>query len=85
MAKMATTTNDMVVYNMLMLIDNNLPHKTCMKLGGRIFDKGAKNFFFASTHGAPTLVDFYIYVEFNKNIIVECPCESMAYKAIRME
>jgi hypothetical protein len=27
----------------------------------------------SSTHGALTLVDFYTYVELNKNIIVECP------------
>ncbi len=32
-----------------------------------IINKGAKNIFFASTHDAPTLVDFYIYVELNKN------------------
>jgi hypothetical protein len=56
-----------------------------MKPGGRIFDKGAKNVFFASTYGPPTLVDFYIYVELNKNIIIECACESVAYKAIKME
>ncbi len=84
-ARTTTATNDMVVQNMLMLIDNILPHKTCMKPGGRIFDKGAKNVFFASTYGPPTLVDFYIYVELNKNIIIECACESVAYKAIKME
>jgi hypothetical protein len=84
-ARMATTTNDMAVQNMFFLINNILPHNTCLKPRGRIFNKGAKNLFFASTHGAPTLVDFYTYVELNKNTIVECPCESMAYKAIKVE
>jgi hypothetical protein len=69
---------------MLLLTNNILPHKTCLKLGSKILNKGAK-MFFASTHGAPTLVDFFIYLELNKDIIVKCPCESMAYKAIKME
>jgi hypothetical protein len=43
------------------------------KTKGKILNKGAKKHFFASTHGAPTLVDFYIYVELNKDTIVECP------------
>ncbi len=46
-------TNDVVMHNMFLLIDNILPHKTCLKARGRIFNKGAKNIFFASTHGAP--------------------------------
>jgi hypothetical protein len=33
MAKMTMTMN-VAVQNMTMLIDNILPHKTCMKLGG---------------------------------------------------
>jgi hypothetical protein len=37
---------------------------------GKILNKGAK-FFFASTHGTKTLVDFYTYVELNKDIIVD--------------
>jgi len=53
--------NDMAMQNMLLLIDNILPHKTCLKPRGRILNKGAKKQF-ASTHGAPTLVDFYTYV-----------------------
>jgi hypothetical protein len=69
---------------MLLLIDKILPHKTHLKPGGKILNKGAKKRI-ASTHGALTLVDFYIYDELNKNIIVKCPHESMAYKAIRME
>ncbi len=77
-------TNDVAVQNMFLLTNNILPHKTCLKLGSKILDKSAK-LFFASTHGAPTLVDFFTYLELNKDIIVECPCESMAYKAIKME
>jgi hypothetical protein len=69
---------------MLLLIDNILPHKTHLKPGGKNFNKGAKKKI-VSTHGALTLVDFYIYVELNKDIIVKCPHESVAYKAIRME
>jgi hypothetical protein len=40
---------------------------------GRILNESA-NFFVASTHIAPTLVDFYTYFELNKDTIVECPC-----------
>jgi hypothetical protein len=83
-AKMATTTND-VAMQMLLLIDNILPHKTCLKPGGKIHNKGANLYFLASTHGKPPLVDFYTDVELNKNIIVECPCESMTYKVVRVE
>ncbi len=61
MTRMTTATDDMAMQNMLLLIDNILPHKTCLKPRGRILNKGAKKQF-ASTHGAPTLVDFYIYV-----------------------
>jgi hypothetical protein len=57
MAKMTTATNDMAMQNMFMLTNNILPHKTCMKLGGKILNKGAKKSF-TSIHGAPTLVDF---------------------------
>jgi len=32
-----------------------------------IINKGVKNIFFASTHGAPTLIHFYTYVELNKD------------------
>ncbi len=82
---MTTTTNDVAVQNMLLLTDNILPHKTCLKLGGMILNKGANFYFFASTHGTPTLVDLYIYVELDKNTIIVCPLESMAYKAIKVE
>jgi hypothetical protein len=75
----------MAMHNMLLLIDNILPHKTCLKPRGRIFNKGAKKNSFASTHGTPSLVDFYTYVELNKNTIVKCPCELVAYKAVRVE
>jgi hypothetical protein len=70
---------------MFLPIDNILPHKTCMKLGGKILNKVDKNVFFISTLGAPTLVDLYIYVKLNKNTIVECPHELVAYKAVRVE
>jgi hypothetical protein len=70
---MTTAMNDMVVQNMFLLIDNILQHETCLKLGGKILNKGTKKLFFASTHGAPTLVDLCIYVELNKDIVVECP------------
>jgi len=70
--KMTMPTNDMAVQNMIMLTNNILPHKTCLKSRGMILNKGAKKI--SSTHGALTLVDFYTYVELNKNIIVECPC-----------
>jgi hypothetical protein len=43
-----------------------------LKPGGKVLNKGAKNKF-ASTHGAPTLVDFYIHVDLKKNTIVKCP------------
>jgi hypothetical protein len=76
------TTNEAPVQNMLLLTYNILPHKTCLKLGSRILNKGAK-MFFASTHGAWTLVDFYTYLELNKDTFAKCQCESMAYKAIK--
>jgi hypothetical protein len=57
MTRMIMDTNDMVIQNMLLLIDNVMQHMTCMKPKGKIFNKCAKCFF-ASTHGAPTLVDF---------------------------
>jgi hypothetical protein len=66
MARMATAMNDVVMQNMLLSTYNILPHKTCSKLGDRILNRGAKNIFSSSTHGAPTLVDFYINVELNK-------------------
>ncbi len=84
MARMTTATNDVVVQNMLLLTDNILPHKTCLKPRGMILDKGGQKKI-ASTHGASTLVDFYIYVELNKNTIIECPFELMAYKALKIQ
>jgi hypothetical protein len=42
---------------------------------GMILKKGAKAHFLASTHGEPTLVDFYTYVELYKDVIIECPCD----------
>jgi hypothetical protein len=74
-ARMTIAMNDMVVQNMLLLTYNILPHKTCLKLGGMIHNKGAKKKI-ASTHGAPTLIDFYTHVKLNKDITIECPCES---------
>jgi hypothetical protein len=84
MARMTTATSDVVVQNMLLLTDNILPHKTCLKPRGMTLDKGGKKKI-ASTHGAPTLVDFYTYVELNKNTIIECPFELMAYKVVKVE
>ncbi len=43
------------------------------KTKGKILNKGAKKHFFASTHGGPTLVDFYTFVKLNKYTIVKCP------------
>jgi hypothetical protein len=37
--KMTMTTNDMATQNMLLLTNNILPHRTCLKLGGMIFNK----------------------------------------------
>ncbi len=74
MARMTTTMNDVAMQNMFLLTNNILPHtlvkkwgfynsdRTCMKPWGKILNKGAKNFFFVSIHGAPTLVDFCTYV-----------------------
>ncbi len=70
---------------MLLLTNMIMPHKTCLKLRGRILYKGVKNIFFVSTNSTPTLVDFYTYFELNKNTIVECPCELVAYKAVKVE
>jgi hypothetical protein len=70
---------------MFLLTNNILPYKTCLRPRGRILYKGAKNILFTSTHGTPTLVDFYTYVELNKDTIIECPRELVAYKVVRME
>jgi len=51
-AKMTMTMNDVAVQSMLLLIDNILLDKTCLKLGGRILNKGAQKKI-VSTHGAP--------------------------------
>ncbi len=83
-ARMTTATNDVVVQNMLLLTNNILRHKTCLKPRGMILDKGGPKKI-ASTHGAPTLEDFYTYVELKKNIILEFPFELVAYKAIKVE
>jgi hypothetical protein len=45
-------TNDMAMQNMHLLIDNILPHKTCLKLRGKIFSKGANFLFFLLQHMA---------------------------------
>jgi hypothetical protein len=74
MAMMITAINDVAVCNTLLLTNNILPHKTHLKLKGMILNKGAKNVYFASTHVAPTLVNFYTYVELNKDTVVGCPC-----------
>jgi len=71
---MTMAMNDVAVQNMLLLIANILPHKTCLKPRGKIVKKGAKKKI-ASTHEAPTLVDLCIYLELNKTIVVRCPCE----------
>ncbi len=55
--KMTMTMNDAAMQNMLLVIDNILPHKTSLKVRGKIFNKGAKKIIF-STHGAPNLVRF---------------------------
>ncbi len=73
MVMMIMAINDVTMCNTLLLTNNILPHKTRLKLKGMILKKGAKNVFFASTHGAPTLVNFYADVELNKDIIVGCP------------
>jgi hypothetical protein len=62
MVRMTTTMNDVAMQNMFLLINIILTCRTCMKLGGKILNKGAKLFFFTSIHGAPTLVDFCTYV-----------------------
>jgi len=41
---------------------------------GMILKIKVPHFFLALTHGAPTLVNIYTYVELNKYVIVECPC-----------
>jgi hypothetical protein len=43
------------------------------------------DFNFLSLEKSKTLVDFYTYVELNKDTIVECPRELVAYKAIGVE
>jgi hypothetical protein len=71
--KMTMTMNDVAVQNMLLLTNNILPHKTCLKPKAWFLIK-LPIIFFGSTHGTPTLVDFYTYVELNKYTIFECPC-----------
>jgi hypothetical protein len=39
-------TNDVVMQNTLLLTDNILPLQTCLKLGGKIFNKGANIYIF---------------------------------------
>jgi hypothetical protein len=56
-----TATNDMVVQNMLLLIDNIMPHKTCLKLGSRILSKGAK-FYFCFNTWRTNLGRFFIFI-----------------------
>jgi len=70
-AKMTMTMNDVAVQSMLLLIDNILPDKTCLKLGGRILNKGAKKINCFNTWR--TLLNFYIYIELNKDTIVRFP------------
>ncbi len=38
-AKMTMTTNDMATQNMLLLTNNMLPHRTCLKSRGMILNK----------------------------------------------
>jgi hypothetical protein len=45
MAKMTTTTNDVAMQNMFMLIDNIMPHRKCLKPRGMILNKSTKNIF----------------------------------------
>jgi len=45
MPRVTTTMNDVAMQNMLLLTNNILPHKTCLKLRGRILNKGAKRIF----------------------------------------
>jgi hypothetical protein len=44
------------------------------KTKGKILNKVSISFIFVSTHGTPTLEDFFTYVELSKDTIVECPC-----------
>jgi len=46
MVRMTTTMNDVAMQNMFLLINIILTCRTCMKLGGKILNKGAKLFFF---------------------------------------
>jgi len=48
--KMTMATNDMPMQNMLLLTNNFLPHKTCSKLRGKIFNKGANFYLFLLQH-----------------------------------
>jgi hypothetical protein len=49
MTKVTMATNDVAMQNMLLLIDNILPHKTCWKPRGRILIKTPKTFFCFNT------------------------------------
>jgi hypothetical protein len=45
-------TNDMAMQNMLLFTNNILSHKTCLKLRGRIINKGANLLVFLFQHMA---------------------------------
>jgi hypothetical protein len=50
--KMTMATYDVAMQNMLLLTYNILPHKTCLKLRGKIFNKGANFYLFLLQHMA---------------------------------
>jgi hypothetical protein len=50
-AKMTMATNDVAMQKMPMLIDNILPHRTCLKLGGKILINAPIIFFYFNTWG----------------------------------
>jgi hypothetical protein len=51
-------TNDVVVQNMLLLTDNILPHKICLKLGGMILNEGTQIIIFCFNTGGTDLGRF---------------------------
>ncbi len=57
---MTTTINDVVVHNTLLLTNNILPHKTCLKLKGMILNKGANFFCCFNTWG--TNLNKFLYL-----------------------
>ncbi len=50
MAKMTTTTNDVAMQNMFLLIDNIVPHRTYLKPRGMILNESANFYLFLLQH-----------------------------------